>query len=306
MLKGNLVFDGVSSIPAGLWTVAGSSDGVTAGFDGVDRWGNTYDYTKIPTGTNYGWITMTKTIGGKQVWLTLANKDLNFLGATLWGACLYTGTNSFAGAINNIPTFTASLSYNMPYSNNVASTYGDNFTVARRFYGGLSEDGTFWAAQSTSGNLETGMLFTAPVGCKVSDPYPFFFRAQAAGYTGGGMGQSFTNMGTIYSTTLFYNGVAGYHRVMPPTDSNLLDSTDFSVFDFPCFIEVYNNSTISSATLKHARGRIPDIGITTGNTAAASGTTRPVSTGVVFKDGNGDIQYVSMDYLILPYQYPVV
>lgn len=41
--------NGVTGAPpsGSLWTVHGSSDGVTAGMDGVDRWGSTFDLSKI-------------------------------------------------------------------------------------------------------------------------------------------------------------------------------------------------------------------------------------------------------------------
>jgi hypothetical protein len=45
----------------GLWTVVGSSDGATAGMDGVDRWGAVYDGTKLiraAAGNAHSWMVL--------------------------------------------------------------------------------------------------------------------------------------------------------------------------------------------------------------------------------------------------------
>ena len=66
----------------GLWTVTDSSDGSTAGLDGVDRWTTTYDFTKIPyvdnnTGAR-GWMILQRnfTVGitTYTVYLLLSNR----------------------------------------------------------------------------------------------------------------------------------------------------------------------------------------------------------------------------------------
>jgi hypothetical protein len=50
------------------WTVAGSSDGTTAGHDGVDRWGDVFDAAKVPQGNGGAG-------GGPRAWIVLKSPD---------------------------------------------------------------------------------------------------------------------------------------------------------------------------------------------------------------------------------------
>lgn len=56
----------VINAPSALWDVAGSSDSVTAGMDGVDRWGTTFDPTKI----------VHNTTSAARSWMCLHNATL--------------------------------------------------------------------------------------------------------------------------------------------------------------------------------------------------------------------------------------
>lgn len=62
-----------------VWTCIGSSDGVTAALDGVDRWGATFDPTKLISnnGGSHSWIILENITLGVQILL-----DLNGTGAT--------------------------------------------------------------------------------------------------------------------------------------------------------------------------------------------------------------------------------
>lgn len=57
-----------------VWTCIGSSDGVTAGLDGVDRWGSTFDISKInpaASGTSHSWIALRNVTNGYDIVIDL-------------------------------------------------------------------------------------------------------------------------------------------------------------------------------------------------------------------------------------------
>lgn len=81
LLKGGATATGdiaVPGRPAGIWTVYGSSDGVTAAMDGVDRWGDTFDATKLVFNfvtnntTPHSWIILHNSALGLYLYMGLS------------------------------------------------------------------------------------------------------------------------------------------------------------------------------------------------------------------------------------------
>lgn len=84
------------------WEVKGSSDSVTAGMDGVDRWTN---YTKVVWGGNFSWIVLRKPNAGG------AGKNFEVMiapypGNTLFIYVYYSWAGFTGGTINTRPTAT--------------------------------------------------------------------------------------------------------------------------------------------------------------------------------------------------------
>lgn len=95
-----------SRAPNSVWTVVGSSDGATAGMDGVDRWTTTFTASKLvraATGSAHSWIVLQNSTSGIQVCI-----DLN---GTNSGQCAITYTRSAfpftGGSITTRPTAAA-------------------------------------------------------------------------------------------------------------------------------------------------------------------------------------------------------
>lgn len=68
--------------PASVWTCLGSSDGATGGLDGTDRWGSTFNGSKIvfaSHGTNHSWIALQNTTFGMQLVIDCIAAETNIL-----------------------------------------------------------------------------------------------------------------------------------------------------------------------------------------------------------------------------------
>jgi hypothetical protein len=86
----------------------------------------------------------------------------------------------------------------------------------------------------------------------------------------------------------------------------LLDITDVSIFDFPAWIAVYSSNT-TAPTNTHARGRLPDVGVATNVKSVSAGNqSRSTPVGTTIRDQLGNVAYVTMNALILPYNALVI
>jgi len=100
------------------WTVKGSSDSVTAGMDGVDRW---TDYTKLVWSSNFSWIVLERTAAGG------AGKDFELLivctnSNAQYGSVHGSWAGFTGGTINTAPT--ATDTYQFVNANYWCNTFG--------------------------------------------------------------------------------------------------------------------------------------------------------------------------------------
>jgi hypothetical protein len=282
----------------GLWTCEGSSDGSTAGMDGVDRWTATYSAAKIPFGlaaANRGWMVLKSPVqpNGVYAYLLLTNSAITGGVATL--SCManlpFTG-----GTITTNPTSSSLISRDG--LTNITFTPNDVANPAR-YYAALSSTGDFWFLKTRLGFAENAVILMSPVGCKGTDQGPLY---GLIAYTAGANALSGNVLfvpDAVTNQTKRWNGSAGNQCLVQPPAISLLDAADTSLFDFPAWVVVGNGATISVFTQMHARGRLPDAGLCGGGNAG------PVASGNAIKDAGGNIKYVTSGCMLLPYNAPL-
>lgn len=288
----------IGTATQGLWSVVASSDGVAYGYDGVDRWGATYDPAKLVY-TNgsvaHSWIILTSTIGGKQLWLLLEAKGptSGFVGVVMYGS-LPTG-----GTLTASPTSAVHIGGVDSAFGGQSVSYAADVVNGRSHYGAVSTTGDFWMTETITGQLSYAVVFQAPVGCKANDQWPFYFKFKAttSSYTALQGSVMFTPVNAQESQCRFYNGAAGFEHLVPPPTYVKTDVADNSLFDYPTWILVGNDA---SMTQIHARGRLADIGCTTSYLGLGA-AGRIVNNGTTIRDGSNNIVYVTMGQLIVPY-----
>jgi hypothetical protein len=276
--------------------------------DLVDRWGATFNAANIPlSNTAPGWACMGRTFGVfGAVYMVLQNRE-GYFGTTNGYTISYHMGVQTGGGGTTAPTFSTNLGQVGMYNNNVAPTYSDNFTNSRRWYGGVADTGMVWAVETiavTASEVVNSTIFAPTYGYKTIDPYPFFARSQANGFScGGGFGNSLWTLGNGNGQSIFYNGVAAYCRLVPPTENKLADAIDGSFSDYPAFVEVWDSQNLNTGK-RHSRGYIPDMALITGTASASNSTLRPAANGTAITEG-GIQKYVMWDYVILPYDLAI-
>ena len=253
----------------GLWTLVGSSDSVTGAMDGVDRWGPSFDPSKIVLGgTNsaHSWVVLrSPPIKGAPIYVLIAwDSWTNYRLSVRETATLPTaGSNAQNPTLTNAAS-SASTSDFCPSSNS------GNFHM----HGALATDGSFYMLQSrdNTGKFVSGFVGSWLGNAKPNDSYPFWFSFNCDSGMSTGYGYT-TAYGLDYApsswmlspdnsaqTTWNWAGVI-------PNTANLpvgSDRFDSSYLDFPVFIAV------SSTNIASMRGRLQDISFFPGG--AGSGT----------------------------------
>ncbi len=240
----------------GLWTVMGSSDGTTGAMDSVDRWGSSYDSTKMVRGGSnavpHSWVVLQSPLvpGKTRIYMLLSWRSADYTLVTSISTTNYTGGN-----VNNDPTNTWPYS---PFSQTwmfTNSNYG-NFHLN----GMLATDGSFIVMYSRD---NTGAFTSAFVGCwlgnaKPNDAYPFYFSLNEAAAL---WGTSSTNdiQNTNYCAMIPPDGSqqssAAWGAIIP-TSGNLpvgADAFDSSFVDLPIWVGS------STTAIRGVRGRLQDI-----------------------------------------------
>jgi hypothetical protein len=273
----------------GLWTVAGSSDGVTAGMDGVDRLGAAFDPTKIVQGTAgsaHSWIALfSPAMNGVRVYLLLsADSATAANGSIIFAKAAFTGGTATANP-------TSVDSWTSIGTQPLVSTSG----LSQRLHGALSATGDFfmWSArQGGAGVVEFFFAAIAPVGCAPADQYPIYtYAACSAGTSypvcgvlfGAGPATTCRNgLGAAGATSLF---------LIVASQATSADALTGALIDIPPWVVV----TVGGVT--HLRGRLPDIGVFQYN---ASSPTVPNCSTLRNAQTNA-IEYLTLGALIVPF-----
>lgn len=159
-----------------VWTVVGSSDGATAGLDGVDRWTTTFTASKIvraSQGSAHSWIVLRNVTSGLWVCIDMNNTNSGTLSITCsqsaptggstttrptmsgeWMAGLQRGTNSDVNA---------SASSQIVSESTLNTLYYTHFSCA--------EDGTFHfeVSRAGSGRMNVFLALWRTTGADASD-----------------------------------------------------------------------------------------------------------------------------------------
>jgi hypothetical protein len=304
----------------GLWTCVGSSDGTTAALDGVDRWGTVFNIANVPytdaAGGAHAWIVLSRsyTVNAVSytVYLLLSAHGYGLLNNGMCATVMSIAAPS-GGTPTVDPTFTQAIHTHSTQNIN-AHRYAGDFVNSRRWYGGLTTLGDFWFIETITGEISRAFYFAAPVGTKANDQAPFYVNI-ADNYIGGTTtlifpfhGGSLFSRGLITAQGgampgLFYNGSAGQPVLVAPPDwgtSSFTDASDISLFDFPAWVVVANNTNATPGSV-HARGRLPDTGLCSGSLGSTSAAMRPVNVGTTIRDAANNVIYVTLGALIVPY-----
>ena len=308
---------GGSGATQGLWTILGSSNGVTSSMvDGVDRWTTTYTPSLIPGGDGAqakGWVLLTRLFGTTRVWLIIAN-GTNGISVGDAVSCRLSGDLPVGGTTTAVPNASVWLGNIIGTGDSFSNSSDVDYTFNRSIYGALSVDGDFWLAETKQGEITRGVLFYKPIGTKPNDSWPFYYSNQIANIPGysasifpfcgyslyGSSGYAMASGGRSY------NSLSAFTYLVQPTTIALTDITDLSLFDFPAWVLVASAEISGNPTWIHTRGRLADTGLCSGKSAIGSAVGgRPVPIGTAIKNGT-TIEYVTMNQLILPYNSPVV
>jgi hypothetical protein len=277
----------------GLWTCVGSSDGTTAALDGVDRWGSTFDGTKIvraSPGSAHSWLVLRSPVlaSGIQVSLLLSFGSAQDFYATIgFAKAQFTG-----GSVTADPTSTDSWT---PISVAQFSYQTGAFTA--RMHGVLSTSGDFflWTARlGGGGNADFVSACIAPVGCKANDAYPVWTFASYITGTDASNGSNVSaSSGSNGTPTTMRGGLgAGSAAAYLPLLSSqpALDLLDGTWIDTPANVVVVSGSTL------HMRGRLPDMAVSVGSNSASA---RP--SGATIRDAQNSVIFTTVGVLVVPF-----
>jgi hypothetical protein len=160
LLKNTLI--GFASHP---WVVAGSSNAVTAGMDGVDRWSGAGSLEWNVPGVIHSWIVLENPVTGSQLLIDLDWTNTNTEGAI---SARVSPSGSYAGgSITNRPTAADDIVINNNGNTGTTDGWGPSGVSAYRLHVWHSTDGectrwTFWQNNICNG---LGMLE------RVKNPY---------------------------------------------------------------------------------------------------------------------------------------
>lgn len=142
--------------PQGLWTVAGSSDGVTGGMDGVDRWNDSSKIIKGASSTDaHSWVCLANAALGIwmvwDVWKDAYDNTLSFWIST---------TAPTGGSATSAPSAARAYSYaGIGSSSTRGQPYCDVIPGAGFVHGTLATDGSFltFESRSAKGKITSSM-----------------------------------------------------------------------------------------------------------------------------------------------------
>jgi hypothetical protein len=278
----------------GLWTTEGSSDSATAGNgDLVDRWGSSYDPSKIVRGSAsqpHSWYVLKSPLMNGQTFYMLVTFDDN----TDYRASLFMAKAPFTGG-------TATANPTSTDSWNVGLNQGDwnsnnGSGILNRFNMALSSMGDFayFPVQSgASGSTHRlAISAVAPANCDPSDPYPIW------SYKEEGPGQSFSVL-TMFGATAIPSSARSFNSTVS-TISVIGNTNNTAQYSNPDVLtgnypQVPCNVLVSNSSHWHLRGRLPDI-----RGVPASSDFNIPQSGLVARDNLNNVTHVLVGCLWVP------
>lgn len=259
---------------SGLWACAGSSDAVTGAMDGLDRWGATYDGTKIvvnSAGSAHSWFVLRSPTMAGQTWYILidySSSSFNVVILSLGVVSAPTG-----GSNTTSPTVTNAA----PLASTYFSLNASISVTAVRFHGQLAADGSFNIFSGREGTrfFIQGFLCHLLANYRAGDLFPVWMGLNTdptgtVGYNGN-TGTSSQGIDALAQSVMRTPNNGGYdlYGIVIPQLTNWCvgeDAFDMSFADYPLWVAKKN----TGQGFVGARGRIQDIVITAGFYGASS------------------------------------
>ena len=264
-----------------VWTVVGSSDGSTAGMDGVDRWTTTFTPSKLvraSAGSAHSWIVLRNTASGWQICL-----DMNNTANTSMGIIFARNSAGFTGgSTTSRPTASANEEISVGSRQAPSNSSNDAFitpaAVANAVYYShfsCAGDATFhFSITRASAGSVTFLGFARSVGAHVDDTRNWYAiggnssatssvaRYASLNVGGGTFAVSRMSNGHLNSS----GGGARHILVGNTTNPSGIDTLSNTYLIDPLLVREQNSST----SLFNERGYIPDFyfigGATIGST----------------------------------------
>lgn len=244
----------IGGAASGLWTCAGSSDASTAGMDSSDRWGSSFDATKLVRASGavaHSWIVLANSGLGCYLlidWNTSLDQTCNFTIAK----SAFTG-----GSTTAAPTATGSITFS-------SQQFINGTLTAAHMFGLLATDGDLNVkfGQDGTGQFTFGLAILALTETRSGEAHNIWPIVE---YNTGGIWQRSSlnvSSSTLVKGRNYDNTVAVVASLVAPyvasstaaqSDIATTDATDGKYGDFPIWLQVTTTSH------KSRRGRIRDI-----------------------------------------------
>lgn len=252
----------------GKWTILGSSNGTTAGMDGVDRWGRPFNASNLVYGSNgsaHSWIVLQSPVALGPIYVTIAYDKTGFYESVSWYFSYAAPTGGSTTQNPTVPSPSES------YVNINNDAYGANY----RFHGAMADDGSFIVAMGRDlSNAFNGFISVSKLSeLRAGDGNGTVIKLITQ--TGGAL--SYANLlddwrgrapdGTQVTLSVIRPayGSAGTDLLLGMNQ----DTTELKYLDWPAYLFV------NTASKRSIKGRLPDIRLSIGG--LASGTCQPSS-----------------------------
>lgn len=267
----------VGGATAGLWTCVGSSDSVTAGMDGTDRWGATYDGTKIVRASGavaHSWIVLRSpnfTAGG--ITAVPFHVTIDYSGTLDYQAVfVFSKAAPTGGTITARPTATDEWVHTA-----AQGQVNDATALPYKFNGWLATDGNFacGAAKTTSTMMYVGQMFHVLSNANANDLYPacslLFYSVSGTG----AFGTSSALRGrSADGTVSFVAGNHAYPRGVNDPISMAIATGDVTISKY---LRLPTWLYVNDVGAQSMRGRFADIVIAAPSAAANQGYVEPAT-----------------------------